>query len=139
MRFGRTTYGILLANILKMLLVLCLWFFYLIEEIDDENMVKIAMVLWILWWRRNQKCGMIHQFVNHRQIRYWHLTSRFIVMGSILILMNDKVECIVDKLKMLEYGSKLIRLQTESVLIIETWKHPKTVCIYIYTAMQVCN
>lgn len=41
--------------------------------------------------------------------------------------MNDKVECIVDKLKMLEYGSKLIRLQTESVLIIETLKHPKTV------------
>jgi hypothetical protein len=30
----------------------------MIVEIDDENMAKIAMVLWILWWRRNQK--------------YWH-------------------------------------------------------------------
>jgi hypothetical protein len=32
--------------------------FDMIVEIDDENMAKIAMVLWILWWRRN--------------LKYWH-------------------------------------------------------------------
>jgi ribonuclease HI len=30
--------------------------FHMLEEVEEENMTKIAMILWSLWWRRNQKC-----------------------------------------------------------------------------------
>ncbi|MCH98064.1 ribonuclease H protein, partial [Trifolium medium] len=30
--------------------------FDMLEEIEEESMAKIVMILWTLWWRRNQKC-----------------------------------------------------------------------------------
>jgi hypothetical protein len=29
--------------------------FNMIEEIDNDNMAKIVMVLWVLLWRKNQR------------------------------------------------------------------------------------
>jgi hypothetical protein len=30
--------------------------FQMLEEIDLEAMAKITMLLWTMWWRRNQRC-----------------------------------------------------------------------------------
>ncbi|GAU13372.1 hypothetical protein TSUD_175240 [Trifolium subterraneum] len=30
--------------------------FDMLEKMEDESMAKIVMILWTLWWRRNQKC-----------------------------------------------------------------------------------
>jgi hypothetical protein len=30
--------------------------FYLIEELDSKTMERVCMILWTIWWRRNQKC-----------------------------------------------------------------------------------
>jgi hypothetical protein len=30
--------------------------FNMLEEINKDNMAKIVMFLWALWWRRNQRC-----------------------------------------------------------------------------------
>jgi hypothetical protein len=30
--------------------------FNMLEEINKDNMAKIVMFLWALWWRRNTKC-----------------------------------------------------------------------------------
>ncbi|MCH91698.1 hypothetical protein A2U01_0012627 [Trifolium medium] len=30
--------------------------FTLIHELDKENMVQVAMILWTIWWWRTQKC-----------------------------------------------------------------------------------
>jgi hypothetical protein len=30
--------------------------FNMIEDIDNDNMAKIVMAFWALWWRRNKRC-----------------------------------------------------------------------------------
>jgi hypothetical protein len=30
--------------------------FDMLESLDNNNMSNAAMILWALWWRRNQKC-----------------------------------------------------------------------------------
>jgi hypothetical protein len=30
--------------------------FKMIDEVDADKMVRITMILWTLWWRRNQRC-----------------------------------------------------------------------------------
>jgi hypothetical protein len=40
--------------------------FDMLEEIDNESMAKIVMMLWTIWWRKNQKCWNLYIKHGHR-------------------------------------------------------------------------
>jgi ribonuclease HI len=51
-----TEYGELLQSFIENAHGFVDMIFKLLDKIDSDKMAKITMILWTLWWRRNQKC-----------------------------------------------------------------------------------